>query len=400
MEMFEGLKRLSRVTFYSALIFLALSISKFIVGEAFNIPILIADGIHNLADFVMFIGAYIGLRLSMVGPTRTFRYGLYKAENLSSFLMGLIIIYASYEIFLEGLKVYAPKSITLGVLVQAVSIVVDLGLAFLVARVKLAKTVEMASAELLHNYQDSFLSVLVLVGMLLIAYRLLLYYYAVLFAVLVLIIYQDLMILKDSTLALLDATDKRIERIVDESVKQVKEALGYHDLRVRKAGPFYFVEFHLELPPNLSVRRADSITDEIESKIKEKEPLVLLVNPHVEPSAKALKKTALIPVDESGTVSNFEEASKLLTVDIDSGAVKEEENRIRLMERRRLFYVLKTVREKDACCIFVDKVEEPVLYALTGAGVEVYVVEKSDYKSVLEKMKKRELKPAEAQESF
>ena len=386
-------------TLISAFVFLVFSLLKIYFGYFSGLPILIADGVHNFADFLMFIAAYIGLKLSLIGPTKNFRYGLYKAENLSAFLMSLFIIYAVYEIFLEGIKFTIPKYPAIGITVQAISLIVDLALAIWLGNIKL-KQVSLINAETLHNYEDSILSLIVLIGILMLNYGLKYPYYAVLIITIAIILYQVIMILKDSTLALLDATDKRIERVVDESVKEIKEINGYHDLRVRKAGPYYFIELHLELPPNVSVRKAVKITDELEKRIKEKEPLVVLFNPHVEPSETKKQTRVLILIDSDGKVSNFSQASQVVITEIETQKISVMDNPLKKIERRKLPALVEFIKEQGVSIVITNRIEEPVLLALFGARVEFYLSDDQDYRTALNKLKTDQLKPAELKENI
>ncbi|MGC8569236.1 MAG: cation diffusion facilitator family transporter [Nitrososphaeria archaeon] len=394
MEFQERMRSAASRTLVSSFVFLAMAIAKILVGYLTNLTILVADGIHNVADFLMFLTAYAGLRLSQIGPTRTFRYGLYKAENLSSFLMGLFIIYAVYEVVKEGLVFFHPYYPALGIIVQAASIAVDLLLALWLARLGL-RQVGLVSAETLHNYIDSLMSFIVLVGIVAAAMGQRSLYYALLIVTALMIAYQDIYILRDSTYALLDATDRRIERIVDEVIRSMNEVVGYHDLRVRKAGPYYFVEMHLELPPGVSVKRADRITDVVEQRIKEREPLILMVNPHVEPSFAAGQSRMALFVGDDGRISNFAEAQLIIVVNPSTGEEIRMNNPIRLMERRRLKGVIDLVREQGITSVVVNRIEEPTLYALAGAGVDVYLAEGEDYSKALRRIKSGELKPLE-----
>jgi ferrous-iron efflux pump FieF len=46
--------------------------------------------------------------------------------------------------------------------------------------------------------------------------------------------------------------------------KSHEDVLGVHDLRTRTSGTHEFIQFHLELDPELSLRRTHTITDEVE----------------------------------------------------------------------------------------------------------------------------------------
>jgi cation diffusion facilitator family transporter len=44
--------------------------------------------------------------------------------------------------------------------------------------------------------------------------------------------------------------------------------MGFHDLRTRKAGNYKYVDFHLNLEPEITVREAHELCDQIEEDIK------------------------------------------------------------------------------------------------------------------------------------
>jgi ferrous-iron efflux pump FieF len=61
-----------------------------------------------------------------------------------------------------------------------------------------------------------------------------------------------------------DAERERIKRIVldNPAVKNM------HDLRTRSAGPDTFVQFHIELDPDLPLARAHAISDAVQKKLR------------------------------------------------------------------------------------------------------------------------------------
>ncbi len=70
-------------------------------------------------------------------------------------------------------------------------------------------------------------------------------------------------------------------------------ALEAHDLRVRQAGPSYFLEFHLVVPGGMTVAAAHEICDRIEAALlAEMEGVAITI--HVEPEAKAQHEGVLV----------------------------------------------------------------------------------------------------------
>ena len=58
-----------------------------------------------------------------------------------------------------------------------------------------------------------------------------------------------------------------------DSIKSIlqqycSENMSYHNLRTRKAGNYKYIDFHLNLDEDLTVKEAHSICDRIENEIK------------------------------------------------------------------------------------------------------------------------------------
>jgi ferrous-iron efflux pump FieF len=50
------------------------------------------------------------------------------------------------------------------------------------------------------------------------------------------------------------------------------EVRNVHDLRTRASGINSFIQFHIELDPNISLTRAHSVSDEVEDKVRAEFP--------------------------------------------------------------------------------------------------------------------------------
>ena len=87
---------------------------------------------------------------------------------------------------------------------------------------------------------------------------------------------------KDAALVLMDVSPSpqkvKEMREIAESVPGVK---GTHDIRLRKSGPVFFGEMHVELQEGLSLERAHLISEEVEARIKEHFKDLELITVHV-----------------------------------------------------------------------------------------------------------------------
>jgi divalent metal cation (Fe/Co/Zn/Cd) transporter len=66
-----------------------------------------------------------------------------------------------------------------------------------------------------------------------------------------------------------ESLDPEEVKIIRETIERYcKENIKYHDLRTRKAGNYNYVDFHLNLDENLTVKEAHDLCDLIEKEIK------------------------------------------------------------------------------------------------------------------------------------
>ena len=143
-------------------------------------------------------------------------------------------------------------------------------------------------ADALHLKVDIYTSLGVAAGLLLI--KITGYYFLdpiVAILVAIMILRESFILLKNAYAPLLDTKlpDEEIEIIKSAIEKYNDENISFHQLRTRKAGHLKYVDLHLEVPQEYSVKQShdicDAIEKDIESKIKNIE-----VHIHVEPRSK------------------------------------------------------------------------------------------------------------------
>lgn len=103
-------------------------------------------------------------------------------------------------------------------------------------------------------------------------------------AVGLIVIVLGLQVVRETSLTLMDTMpdDDRMNDIRKSAIS-VKGALDVEKCYARKTGLRYHVDLHLEVDPELSVRRGHSIAEEVRNKVKADLPWVADVLVHVEP---------------------------------------------------------------------------------------------------------------------
>lgn len=254
-----------------------LIIMKLVVGIITGSVSIISEAIHSTMDLLAAVIAYFSIRLSSRPADKSHNYGHEKLENISGVIEALLIFLASALIIREAVKKIMSNepiaSIGMGFVVMFISAAVN----FLVSRrlYKVAREEESVAleADALHLKVDVYTSLGVGAGLLLI------YITKINFLDPVVAILIAIFILKESYDMLKRAfsplVDSRISdaeiQIIESSIAQLdRNKVDFHDLRTRRSGNIKHIDFHLDLPENMTVAEAHDICDRIENEIEEK----------------------------------------------------------------------------------------------------------------------------------
>ena len=103
-------------------------------------------------------------------------------------------------------------------------------------------------------------------------------------AVGLIVIVLGLQVIRETSLTLMDTMpDTAMMRDIREAALTIPGALDVEKCYARKTGLRYHVDLHLEVNPDLTVRRGHSIAEEVRNRVKERLPWVQDVLVHVEP---------------------------------------------------------------------------------------------------------------------
>ena len=364
----EGKKR----TLVSAGLFGLLAALKLVLGAAFSSPIIFADGIHSLIDVLMTMVAFVGILLLERPPSTTFQYGLYKGENLTTLMMAIFIGGASYEVIMSSLERFHTIYPDILISVEIFSIIVSLALMWWVRKTPGIK-LGIITAESTHDYQDALVAVVVIAGIMFEWINNRDLSIAMTMVITAYLLYQAVKIGKDAIMSLMDASDREMVKRIREIVISVPGAVGVHDIRTRKAGPFYFAEMHLEAPHLYSVDAADKLADEVEVALKGQIPVLSSVSIHVEPGNYSGYWIIAIPEDVNGNIAPH--LGKTTSVKIYNTRNKSYEiiKNIKYSdEGGRIAPLLKLFKDKGVQVLLVREVGDVGLYALRGIGIDIY----------------------------
>lgn len=328
----EGkLKKGEQVTKQAAFLTVGLAAAKATVGVLSGSIVLISDAVHSVSDLISVFASWFGLKISQRKPDERFPYGYYKAENLATAVISILILFAFWEIFTEGLgRLQTFSLIKMPLLALAISLTDALVLFFFgIYEIKIGKKIDSRSLIAMGEENRTHLisSSAVFVGILAAYYQIPYVEGVVTIAISLLILKIGLSAGKDSVFALMDVSpSKEIEEKVVKAIESVPGIEEFFDLRLRKAGPFVFGETKVGIRKFVDVKRAHEIADNVEIKIKEKVPQIDSFTVHIEPF-KSKFRHLVIPVKEkkgltSQLVDHFGRAPYFLFVNLKQKKIK------------------------------------------------------------------------------
>lgn len=252
-----------------------LIILKIIAGILSGSISIISEAIHSGMDLVAAIIAFLSVRMSSKPADQKHPYGHGKIENVSGVIEGLLIFVAAFLIILEAVKkIINPVEVsdtTVAIIVMLFSGAVNT----FVSR-KLYKTAKeedsiALEADALHLKTDVYTSLGVGVGLLLIKITGFTALDPIVAIIVALFIIKEAWELCKSAFGpLLDTklSDDDEARIRATMEKYSDKILDYHQLRTRKSGNTKYIDFHLTVSEELTVKESHQLSDEMERELE------------------------------------------------------------------------------------------------------------------------------------
>jgi len=248
---------------------------KIIVGIISGSVSIVSEAIHSLMDLLASFVAFFSVRISDTPADERHPYGHGKFENISGVVeAGLIFIAAFWIIFEAVRKIVHPvevEQIGFGCAVMAVSAIINVFVSRKLYRTAKETDSVALEADALHLKTDVYTSLGVASGLLLLwitGYHLIDPIIAIFVALLILKESYELFVKAYSPLLDQSLPGYEIERIKTIIERNCTPDMSFHNLRSRKAGNYRYIDFHMNLDPNTTVREAHDLCDRIEEDIK------------------------------------------------------------------------------------------------------------------------------------
>ncbi len=279
-----------RASLTSVLVSVCLGAVKIIAGIIGNSYALIADGIESMLDVVSSLVVAGSLKLAAQPPDEDYPFGYGKVEPAAAMAVSIGLLAAAVGITIQSIREiryphHAPAAFTLVVLILVV-ITKELLFRFLL---RTGQSIDSGAVQTdaWHHRSDSLTSIAAFIG---ISIALLAGKgyesaddWAALFAAGV-IAYNGVRLLRNAWREMMDASlpESVIEEIREIS-RHVEGVNGIDMCRVRKSGLGLWVDIHVEVPGDISVREGHSISHRVKDALLASKHHVMDVVVHVEP---------------------------------------------------------------------------------------------------------------------
>lgn len=245
---------------------------KMYLGYKFRYLSLASSGLDSLIDSSSNILGLITITYAYKGSDEKHNYGRYKYETMGSLLIAGFLIFSSIQMgiglfdYLGDVDNRANFSI-----VPMLGIILSIVINYFVAIYEKKKGEQLHSSLLIadaqHTKGDFIMGFGVLASIILSKFGLWMFDLGVGIIITIYVFYLAIRIVVENVPHLLDASPK-IEKELFKSVEAIPEIKNIHKFRARGNQNFMFVDFHLLLNPNLSLKEAHAIGHKAEDLIR------------------------------------------------------------------------------------------------------------------------------------
>ncbi|HHZ7820287.1 TPA: cation diffusion facilitator family transporter [Staphylococcus aureus] len=279
----ENLKLAQRGAYLSLIVYIILSIVKYVTGFVFNSAAVRADALNNMTDIIVSLAVIIGLKISIKPADRNHPYGHLKSENISSLLVSFVIMFVGIQVVIQN----APRLFKEDdVVPNAITIIVSLisGLVMLIVfavNQRLAKRTKSSSlnSAAKDNLSDSLVSIGTAIGLIFtqIGFPIVDIILATLLGLL--IVYTGFGIFKEAIFMLSDGFNETELEAYRNDILEVDEVQEVKSIKGRYHGSIVFIDVTIVVDANLSLVEAHQICDNVEHHLHKKGISSVYVHP-------------------------------------------------------------------------------------------------------------------------
>ena len=281
---------IKQVTIVGMIVNIVLSVIKLFIGFIGNSQALIADGIHSFSDLTTDFSIIFGVKFWLRPADKEHPYGHQKIELLVTIFIAFILMIVGLSILFKAIfSLHSNIKETPELIAFVVALISIISKEYLYRyTVKKASILKSSAlkANAWHHRSDAISSLPVAVAIIISSIFPNLAFVDYIGAILVsiFIIYPAFKMIKDAVSNLLDeSVDKETFEEISQIAHNIPNVINAHDIRTRKIGETIFVDMHILVDKNITVKEGHDIAKAVKKTLLKQNSNILDVLIHVEP---------------------------------------------------------------------------------------------------------------------
>ncbi|MGQ9509658.1 MAG: cation diffusion facilitator family transporter [Thermodesulfobacteriota bacterium] len=284
-------------SFFAAIV---LTVFKIIVGLTTGSLGILAEAAHSGLDLIATLMTLLAIKFSDRPADHTHHYGHGKIENISALFETLLLLGTCAWILYEAVHRLLTHEIHIDVniwafLVMGISIGIDLSRSRALSRVAHRYKSQALEADALHFSTDIWSSSVVILGLVCVILSrkvpsLTFLHHADAIAaigVVLIVVYMSGRLAIRTIQALIDVAPVGLRRRIISEIEGLPGIRNCHDVRLRYSGAQLFVDVHVLVDGNQTLKEAHHLTEEVEQAIQKLVPGADVIV-HPEPEAESI----------------------------------------------------------------------------------------------------------------
>lgn len=279
----EKLETAQKGAFLSLIVYIILSVTKFIVGYLYDSAAVKADSLNNMTDIIVSLAVIIGLKISIKPADQNHPYGHLKSENISSLLVSFIIMFVGIQVIIENVpELFTNEHHTpniINIYVSVISGLIMLAVFYINQRSANHTQSSSLNSAAKDNLSDALVSLGTAIGLVFTQFG-----FPVIDTILaiilgLLIIYTGFGIFKESIFTLSDGFNEQELEAYKNYVLEIEDVIEVQNIKGRYHGSSVFVDVTIVVKSELSLEEAHHICDKVEQHMHSKGISSVYVHP-------------------------------------------------------------------------------------------------------------------------
>jgi cation diffusion facilitator family transporter len=281
-------KQIRRILSLVLALNLVVAVAKLGYGFISGSVAMSADGFHSLLDAFANVVGIVGIAVAARPPDREHHFGHGRYETLASMAIGALMAVGVFEIVQSAVSRWqagdTPEVTRLSFAVMLGTMAINAGVTIWERRAARSLRSDLLEADSRHTGSDVLVSAAVILGLLAERLGLRGADAAVSLVVAAMVAWAAWGILREASLVLTDAATDVEPKTLLSAIVAAPGAITAHNLRVRSSGGRNWVEVHVTVDPNLTVKHAHEVATGVEDAIRDEVGPDTQVIVHVEPA--------------------------------------------------------------------------------------------------------------------